>query len=85
MLINWHEGSPSWIPVHDAKQLDLLTTVKYARANHLENTRGWKWVKMVSVVNVVKFGILILAFNFHILHSRNISIVEVKTLLNSSK
>ena len=54
VLVNWHHGHPTWVPVSDMKKLDLLATLQYAKAHRLGNKHGWKWSKLLSTASAKK-------------------------------
>ena len=57
VLVDW-EGvgyEPTWEPLKNMKEADLVTCAKYAKTNNLENTPGWKWTKRFRAVDSSRF------------------------------
>ena len=45
VLVDWHHGSPTWEPVREMRDRNLLYTLNYAKKHRLGNKHGWKWSK----------------------------------------
>ena len=51
--VKWEGGGyePTWEPLANMREADPITLAKYAKDNGIEQLPGWKWTKLIKVIN----------------------------------